>query len=75
MACQKHHNNLDSLKISLMEAAAEIPLEKVHAMIAEWPEHLRLASGQRPHSHSLTIKTIAKKLFGSKSGCSVSVSF
>jgi len=22
------------------EAAAEIPLEKVHATIAEWPEHL-----------------------------------
>jgi len=26
MACQKHYNNLDSLKRSLVEAAAEIPL-------------------------------------------------
>jgi len=25
MACQKHHNNLDSLKRSLVKAAAEIP--------------------------------------------------
>jgi hypothetical protein len=39
MACRKHHN-LDSLKRSLMKAAAEIPLETVRAAIAEWPEHL-----------------------------------
>ena len=25
MACQKHHNNLDSLKRSLVKAAAQIP--------------------------------------------------
>jgi inhibitor of nuclear factor kappa-B kinase subunit alpha len=30
-ACLKHHNNLDSLKRSLVKAAAEIPLEMVHA--------------------------------------------
>jgi hypothetical protein len=36
MACQKHHNNLDSLKRSLVKAAAEIPLETVRAVIAEW---------------------------------------
>jgi len=34
MACQKRHNNLDSLKRSLMKAAEEIPLETVHATIA-----------------------------------------
>jgi hypothetical protein len=33
--CQKHHNNLDSLKRSLVKAAAEIPLETVRAAIAE----------------------------------------
>jgi len=41
MACQKSHNNLDSLKRSLVKAAAEIPLETVHAAIAEWPECLK----------------------------------
>jgi hypothetical protein len=39
-ACQKHHNNLDSLKRSLVKAAAEIPLE-THATIAKWTEHLK----------------------------------
>jgi hypothetical protein len=38
MACQKHHNNLESLKRSLVKAAAEILLEMVRAAIAEWPE-------------------------------------
>ena len=41
MACQKRHNNLDSLKRSLMKAAAEIALETVRAAIAEWPELLK----------------------------------
>ena len=41
MACQKCHNNLESLKGSLMKAAAEIPLEIVHAAIAECPENLK----------------------------------
>jgi len=41
MACQKRHNNLDSLKRSLMKVAAEIPLETVRAMIAEWLERLK----------------------------------
>jgi inhibitor of nuclear factor kappa-B kinase subunit alpha len=41
MDCQKHHNNLDSLKRSLMKAAAEIPLKTVCAAIAEWLEHLK----------------------------------
>jgi len=40
MACQKHHN-LDSLKRSLVKAAAEIPLEMFCAAIAEWPESLK----------------------------------
>ena len=33
MACQKRHNDLSSLKRSLVEAAAEIPLETVRAAI------------------------------------------
>jgi hypothetical protein len=41
MACQKRHNNLVSLKRSLVKAATEIPLETVRAAIAEWPERLR----------------------------------
>ena len=45
MACGKCHNNLDGLKRSLVEATAEIPLETVHAMIAEWPERLKACIG------------------------------
>jgi hypothetical protein len=41
MACQKHHNNLDSLKRSLIKAAAMITLETVRAAMAEWPERLK----------------------------------
>jgi hypothetical protein len=41
MDCQKCHNNLDSLKRSLVKAVAEIPLETVHAAIAEWLEGLK----------------------------------
>jgi len=37
-ACQKYHNNLDSLKRSLVKAVAEIPQETVCAAIAEWLE-------------------------------------
>jgi hypothetical protein len=37
VACQKHHNNLESLKKSLMKAVAET----VSAVIAEWLEHLK----------------------------------
>ena len=37
-AYQKHHNNLDSLKRSLVKAETEIPLETVSAATAEWPE-------------------------------------
>ena len=47
MACQKRHNNLDSLKRSLVKTAAEIPMETVQAVIAEWPKCQRLALGQR----------------------------
>jgi hypothetical protein len=45
MACQKCHNSLDSLKRSLMKAAAEIPLETVRVVIAEWPERLNTCVG------------------------------
>jgi len=38
---KKRHNNLDSLKRSLLKAAAEILLETVRAAIAEWPERLK----------------------------------
>jgi len=41
MACRKHHNNLESLKRSLIKAVAEIPLETVCAVTAEWPERLK----------------------------------
>jgi hypothetical protein len=40
-ACQKRHNNLDSLKTSLVKAVADIPLETVRAAIVEWPESLK----------------------------------
>jgi hypothetical protein len=36
---------MDSLKRSLVKAAAEIPLETAHAATEEWLESLRLASG------------------------------
>jgi inhibitor of nuclear factor kappa-B kinase subunit alpha len=45
MACRKRHNNLDSLKRSLVKAAAGIPLETVRAAILEWPEHLKACVG------------------------------
>jgi inhibitor of nuclear factor kappa-B kinase subunit alpha len=45
MACRKSHNSLDSLKRSLLKAAAEIPLETVRAAIAEWPERLKACVG------------------------------
>jgi len=38
------HNNLDSLKRSLVKALAGIPL-KTRASIAEWPEHLKACVG------------------------------
>jgi hypothetical protein len=41
MACRQRHNNLDSLKRSLVKAAAEIPLETVCATTAEWPERFK----------------------------------
>ena len=41
MACQQRHDNLDSLKRSLVNAAAEIALETVRATIAGWPERLK----------------------------------
>ena len=41
MSCQNCQNNLDSVKRSLMKAAAEISLETVPAAIVEWPEHLK----------------------------------
>jgi hypothetical protein len=41
VACQKHRNNLDSLKRSLVKAAAEILLDTVRATIAEWLERLK----------------------------------
>jgi hypothetical protein len=45
MACRKQHNNLDSLKRSLAQAAAQIPLETVRAAITERPERLKACVG------------------------------
>jgi len=41
IACPKHQNNLESLRGSLVKAAAEIPLETERAATAEWPERLK----------------------------------
>jgi len=38
MACRKCHNSLESLRRSLVKAAAEIPLETECAATAKWPE-------------------------------------
>ena len=45
MACRKGHNNLDSLTRSFVKVVAEIPLEKVHATIAEWLECPKACAG------------------------------
>jgi hypothetical protein len=45
MACRKHHNNLDSLKRSLVKATAEVILEMVRAATTEWPERLKACVG------------------------------
>jgi hypothetical protein len=45
MACRKRHNKLDSLKRSLVKAAAEIPLDTVRATIPEWTESLKACVG------------------------------
>jgi hypothetical protein len=75
MAYQKRHNNLDSLKRSLVKAAAEIHQETVSAAIAVWPERLKACVEAEGGHFEWHYKTIANKLFGSKSGCSVSFSF
>ena len=41
MACQKCHNNLESLRRSLVKAVAEILLETEQVATAEWPERLK----------------------------------
>jgi hypothetical protein len=41
MARRKRHNSLESLRRSLVKAAAEIPLETECVTTAEWPEHLK----------------------------------
>jgi len=41
MACRKRHNSLESLRRSLVKAAAEIPLETERAATAEWQERLK----------------------------------
>lgn len=40
-ACKKRHANLESLKRSIVKAAAEIPLETIRTCIEQWPERLR----------------------------------
>jgi hypothetical protein len=41
VACWQRHNNLESLKRSLVKAAAEIPVETMRAATAEWPGRLK----------------------------------
>jgi len=38
-------NPLDNLKRSFVKAAAEVPLETVRAVTAEWPERLKACVG------------------------------
>jgi len=45
VACRKRHNNVESVKRSLVKAEAETPLETVRTAIAEWPEHLKACVG------------------------------
>jgi len=63
-----------------MKAEAEIRREMVQAAIAEWPERFKACVGAEGghfewHYYKQKLKTIANKLFGSKSGCFVSFSF
>ena len=74
IACRKRHKSLESLRRSLVKAV--IPLEMEHAATAAWPERLKAcveAEGGHfeRHNYKLKPKTIANKLFGSKSGCFV----
>jgi hypothetical protein len=41
MACRKRHNTLESLRRSLVKAAAEIPLETERTATPGWPEGLK----------------------------------
>jgi hypothetical protein len=63
-----------------VKAAAEILLETVCAMIAVWLERLKACVKAQGghfewHYYKQKLKIIANKLFGLKSGCSVSFSF
>ncbi|VVC24759.1 Hypothetical protein CINCED_3A000239 [Cinara cedri] len=40
-ACKKRHTNVESLKRSIVKAAAEISLETIRTCIEQWPERLR----------------------------------
>ncbi|CAK1588447.1 unnamed protein product [Parnassius mnemosyne] len=40
-ACSKPHPNLESLKTSLIKAAADIDMDLVRAAIDDWPRRLR----------------------------------
>jgi len=80
MACQQRHNNLESLKRSIVKTAAEIPVETLRAAIAQWPESLEAcveAEGGHFewHYYKYKPKTIANRLFVSKNLCSLSFSF
>jgi len=41
VACRKRHNSVESLRRSFVKAPAQIPVEKVRAATAEWPERLK----------------------------------
>ncbi len=42
MACAKPHLNLESLKLSLEQVAANFPIEMLRKVTEQWPEHLQL---------------------------------
>ena len=73
---KKCHNSLEGLRRFLLKAATDIPLETEREATAGWPEHLKACvkaqSGHFEwHCYKWKPKTIANKLFSSKSGCFV----
>ena len=45
-ACCMPHHNIETLKTDLVKSSASIPLDVVHAVIGEWPGHLRNCEGK-----------------------------
>jgi hypothetical protein len=76
MACLNRHNNQDNLKRSLVKATAEIPLETVSAVLAEWTEGLKACVGaEGGHFECHYCKQILKLLLKNALGRKVDVLF